>query len=301
MKYLKPWLSAAALSLAAFAGAQIIDNRNGRAFENEMYFNQEFIWQNKVRTIATSTAIKRPSRPIEARPDVVVYRFNEVGLLIQLDRVRSVLQFVDSTSILFRHNGLGDVEQRSERGTRGISTKEFKYDASGRIIRVDYGSAENIASDAGKLEPGKTIAVNSETFVWNEAAEGTAYRKEFNNYGLHYATTSVTSGTGGYLQKEETELILSGRITTNLYTYNERGWVSSVESTDNQATQKSSRLFEYDELGNLLKVKYLKNEEVVREVEILYTDNLLIEALLDMDMSTNDIVIQKFTYEFVQP
>ena len=45
----------------------------------------------------------------------------------------------------------------------------------------------------------------------------------------------------------------------------------------------------------------MKNEEVVREVEILYTDNLLIEALLDMDMSTNDIVIQKFTYEFVQP
>ncbi|MBL7941282.1 MAG: hypothetical protein JNM00_00855, partial [Flavobacteriales bacterium] len=97
---------------AGILQAQIIDNRNGKAFEDEMFFNQEFLWQNKIRVVSATTTIKRPSRPIEPRPDVLVYHFNEVGLLQQIDRVRSVLQFVDTTSILFRHNGLGEVELR---------------------------------------------------------------------------------------------------------------------------------------------------------------------------------------------
>ena len=44
--------------------AQIIDNRLGNVFKEEMYFNQEFLWQNKIKTITGVTSIKRPNRGI---------------------------------------------------------------------------------------------------------------------------------------------------------------------------------------------------------------------------------------------
>ncbi|MBL7941918.1 MAG: hypothetical protein JNM00_04090, partial [Flavobacteriales bacterium] len=114
----------------------------------------------------------------------------------------------------------------------------------------------------------------------------------------HYATSSITVSPEGYRQKEETELVLSGKITTHSYVYNEHGWIASIETSDNQGTNRYLRQFEYDEFGNLLKIRFLTNTHLDREIEILYTDTMLIEAVLDMDMSTQDIVIYKYAYEF---
>ncbi|MDZ4824409.1 MAG: hypothetical protein SH856_13200 [Flavobacteriales bacterium] len=283
--------------------SQIIDNRLGNAFEDEMFFNQEFLWQNKIKTITGTVSIKRTGRPIDQRPDISVFRINEVGLLNQIDKVTSVLHLMDSSSILFRRNDLGEVELRSEKGTKGYSTTQFNYDDEGHLVRIDYGKAENISAEKSKLEPGQSIIINSETFVWNEAGEGTLRRSNFNNYGLHYSNTTTTINELQYVTREVEELLMSGRTTTHTYTYNERGWISKIEATDNlhpitNGSPHSSKTFYYDDIGNLLKVEYREGEKVLREVEVLYTGTMLIEAFLDLDAGTNDITITKFTYEF---
>ena len=52
-----------ALVLASFsfhhAESQIIDNRLGNALKEEMFFNQQFLWSNKVKTMTGTTSIKR--------------------------------------------------------------------------------------------------------------------------------------------------------------------------------------------------------------------------------------------------
>ena len=111
------------MAAASLCNAQIIDNRKGNVFEDENYFNQEFLWQNKIKSVQGSVSIKRPQRPIEQRPDVFIYRFNEVGLLTQLDKVSSVLHLVDSMTIEYKRNDLGEVELRTEKGNRGFFTK----------------------------------------------------------------------------------------------------------------------------------------------------------------------------------
>ena len=152
-------------SVGLTASAQLIDNRIGNAFNEEMFFSQQFLWMNKIRSVTGVVSVKRPGKPIEQRPDISVYRFNEVGLMTRMDKVSSVKNLIDSLTIKFKRNDLGSIELREETGTRGYYSTGFVYDDPGRLIRVEYGTAENISTVKNKLEPGRTIAINAESVI----------------------------------------------------------------------------------------------------------------------------------------
>lgn len=280
------------------AGAQIIDNRNGNAFREEIFFSQQFLWLNKIRSITGVTSIKRPNRPIEQRPDLVVYRFNDVGLLQQMDKVSSVFNLVDSLSIRYHRNDIGEVYQKEETGNRGYLTTNYNYDEQGKLIRLDYGTAENISTNSGKLMPGQVITINSESFAWRDQQNGITNKSVYNNYGLHYSNWTISKNQAGYIETETEELIMSGKTTTRSYTYNEQGWVSAIQTKDNMSAMVKSQTFIYDKLGNLQKVNYFEDKSMIREIEVLYTKTMLVEAFLDHDLQSHDIIITKFSYEF---
>lgn len=277
---------------------QIIDNRLGKALQEEMYFNQEFIWTNKVKNITVSHAMKRTGRPIEQRPDLTVFHFNEVGLLRELDKMTSVLDIKDSLIIEYKRNATGDLEQKTENSRKGVYLTQFVYDKEGKVIREDYGKAENISAMKGKVETGPAVGVNSETFVWTELSPGVWKKSLYNNYGLLYAHRTIRKNALGYIESEEEELVMSARITTTTYKYNDRGWVSEIETKDNQGGKTKKSTFTYDRWGNLEKLQRYENTQMIEEVEVLYTETMLVEAILVQDMQTKDIQIQKFAYEF---
>ena len=276
----------------------MIDNRQGNAFKEEMFFNQQFLWLNKIKSITGVASIKRPNRPIEQRPDILVYRFNEVGLLSKIDKVTSVMNLVDSLTIEYKRNDLGEIELKKENGTKGFFTTQFNYDEHGHLIRLDYSKAENISTEKGHLEPGQVVTINSESFTWNDTQTGVVRKSNYNNYGLLYSNWTITRNALGYVESEAEELIVSGRTTNRIYSYNEHGWIQKIETSDNQSSNKKSQTFIYDALGNLLKVEYRDGTALYREVEVLYTPTMLIEAFLDHDLRSHDIVITKFAYEF---
>ncbi len=286
------------LTASSLMFSQIIDNRSGNAFKDDMFFSQQFLWLNKIKSVTGIKSIKRPNRPIEQRPDIVIYKFNEVGLLNEIDQVTSVLHLVDSLTIQYKRNDLGEVELKRENGSRGYYTTQYNYDERGRLMRLDYGKAENIAQEKGKLIPGQVTNINSESFVWTDNQNGIIRKSNFNNYGLHYSDWVITRNAEGYIQSEVEELKMSGRSVSRLYTYNDKGWIDQIETKDNQSTTVKREVFRYDKLGNLLKLEFFEGSEMVREVEVLYTSTMLIEAFLDHYLRSHDIEITKFTYEY---
>jgi len=278
--------------------AQLIDNRIGNAFNEEMFFSQQFLWMNKIKTITGVVSVKSPNRPIEQRPDISVYRFNEVGLMTRLDRVSSVRNLIDSLTIKFRRNDLGSIELREETGTRGYVSTGFVYDDHGRLIRIEYGTAENVATSKNKLEPGKTIALNAESVIWTEQENGILRKSVYNNYGLHYSNWTITKNPKGFVESEVEELIMSGRTKTKTYTYNEHGWISKIEWSDNMSSGRKAQTFIYDGLGNMQKVEYFDGKSMTREIEVLYSPTMLVEAFLDHNLENGDIIITKFSYEY---
>lgn len=284
--------------LPIFGFSQIIDNRKGNVFEEENYFNQEFLWTNKIKAIKGSISIKRPQRAIDQRPDMFVYRFNEVGLLHQLDKISSVLHLVDSMTIEFKRNDLGEVEIRTEKGNNGVYIKKFFYDKDGNLERQDYSKAENIATTPKEIQTGQGIIINSESFKYINQNDTVVRKSCFNNYGLLYSNIITTKNKLGYLLSEKEELVMSNRSKLKTYHYNEKGWLSEIHWLDEVGTVQRKHLFYYDPFGNLLKLEKYRGAEMEQEIEVLYTETMLIEAILDQDMSTKAITITKFTYEF---
>jgi hypothetical protein len=282
-----------------FGNAQIIDNREGKAFQQEMFFSQEFLWQNKISSITGVCQMKRTGKAIENRPDITVYHFNETGQLAKIDAVTSVLSLVDSTHIVFDRNELGLVQNRNELGRNGYTTTAFFYDHKGRVERIDNSVSENKSIEKLKLVPGLTVTVNSESFKYSEPSSLILRKESFNNYGLPYSVDLVYRDSAGFVTREEKELTLSSKSYSKTYTYNDKGWIaqiSTIESSSNKEIKRET--FQYDRIGNLVKVSYYANSILQREIEILYTPTSFVEATLDQDMGSKDILITKYSYDF---
>jgi hypothetical protein len=285
--------------IVQFGESQIIDNREGKAFQQEMFFSQEFLWQNKISSITGVCQMKRTGKAIENRPDITVYHFNETGQLAKIDAVTSVLSMVDSTHINFDRNELGLIQNRNELGRNGYSTTAFFYDNKGRVVRIDNSVSENKSLEKLTLVPGLTVTVNSETFKYSEPSALILRKESFNNYGLPYCIDLVFRDTSGFVSREAKELTLSGKNTSKVYTYNDKGWIAQISTVDGATEKEMKReTFHYDRIGNLVKVSYFTNTVLQREIEILYTPTSFIEATLDQDMGSKDILITKYSYEF---
>lgn len=243
--------------------------------------------------------MKRTGKAIENRPDITVYHFNETGQLAKIDAVTSVLSLVDSTQIVFDRNELGLVQNRNELGRNGYNTTSFFYDHKGRIERIDNSVSENKSIEKLKLVPGLTVTVNSESFKYSEPSALILRKESFNNYGLPYSIDLVYRDTAGFVTREEKELTLSGKSFNKQYTYNDKGWIAQIATIENASNKEIKReCFQYDRIGNLTKVSYFTNSILQREIEILYTPTSFIEATLDQDMGSKDILITKYSYEF---
>jgi hypothetical protein len=277
--------------------AQIIDNRRGGAFRDEIFFNQLFLAKNKISKISVSSSVKSLNKPIQNLPDMTVFYFDEHGQLKQMDKITSIVQWVDTLSILYQRTSPGVVKEIQNSSTRGYTTTKYTYDDKGRAVYVEYGSAENIATEPGKIQPGREFILNAESYQWVDEHEGLERCKLLNNYGLHYATKSVTRGADGYILKEEEELVMSGTRTSNIYQYNDHGWIASITHTGKEGREEKT-IYSYDDFGNVWKAEFFSGGDVVREVQILYTSTKLIEAILDQDKQSQQIKITKYTYQY---
>ncbi|MFM7309579.1 MAG: hypothetical protein ACKOZY_03150 [Flavobacteriales bacterium] len=285
---------------AMTSDGQIIDNRKGGAFRDEIFFNHSFLARNKIATITITTSEKPFNKPITKLPDMSVFHFDQQGQLKQWDKITSIVQWVDTLSILYQRASAIEVKEIQNSTSKGYTTTRFTYDDKGRLVYAEYGSAENVATQSGNIEPGREYVLNSESFQWSDEQAGMERCKLMNNYGLHYATRTVTRGQDGFLVKEEEELVMSGLTTSNTYHYNDHGWIDTMIHVSAQGDE-SKTVYSYDELGNVVRVEFIKSGVLEREVQVLYTPTKLIEAILDQDKQTQRILITKYSYQYREP
>ena len=273
--------------------AQMVNNKEGKAFENPITFNRSFIWENKILSIEDNVLVKMPGRPIDDLQQQITYRFGNTGILESKTTIAPKNFQRDTTSILFKRNDVGQLFAVESKSAQETTVTFNAYDSNGKLIRQDTKQIIAVASD----EP-REILVESNSYEYQFPKSNIVVRNNINNYGLTYSSFTTERNDQGFLIKETEEYFISNRTISANYKYNERGWVNEVVRTDSQSNEVEKVLYEYDKIGNVNFAKKFINNQLVEEYEVLYQNASLVKAILHQDIGSQMITIHKYEYKF---
>jgi len=292
--FLRYYITLILLGLIAGNGwTQMLNNKEGKAFDNAFLFNRSFIWENKIASITAIKQIKLPGRPINETEWKEVMSFNSTGILERKMLTTQGASFQDSSSILFNRNDIGQLFSIEQNKKTQTTITEMTYDSNGKITREDIKQILHLQG-----ENSREILVESTTYEYSFPQVNVVVRNNINNYGLSYSSFTTIKNDQGFLMKEIENFFVSQREITTLYEYNEKGWVSKTTTTDNTSNEKEETTFTYDNKGNVIFAKHNINNQPVEEFEVLYNQASMIKAILHQDIASQAITIHKYEYQF---
>jgi hypothetical protein len=272
----------------------MVNNKEGKAFENPITFNRSFIWENKILSIEENILVKMPGRPIDDLQKQIVYRFGNTGILESKTSIAPKNFQRDTTSILFKRNDVGQLFAVESKNAQETTITSNAYDSNGKLVRQD---TKQIIGGGNNNET-REILVESNSYEYQFPKPNIVVRNNINNYGLTYSSFTTDRNDQGFLISETEEFLISKRIITANYRYNERGWVSEVIRSDNQNNETEKVSYEYDKIGNVTFSKKFINNVLVEEYEVLYQNASLVKAILHQDIGSQVITIHKYEYQF---
>ena len=271
----------------------MLNNKEGKAFDNAFLFNRSFIWENKIASITAIKQIKLPGRPINETEWKEIMTFNSTGILEQKMLTTQGTSFQDSSSILFNRNDIGQLFSIEQNKKTETTITEMTYDSNGKITREDIKQILHLQGEGSR-----EILVESTTYEYSFPKPNVVVRNNINNYGLAYSSFTTIRNDQGFLIQELENFFVSQREITTLYEYNEKGWVSRTTQTDNKSNKTEETTFTYDNNGNVIFAKHSINNQLVEEFEVLYNPASMIKAILHQDIASQAITIHKYEYQF---
>ena len=121
-----------------------------------------------------------------------------------------------------------------------------------------------------------------------------------NSNGRPYQRQTYYYDSFNYLFIIHTRLLISNSTNYEKYTYNDRGFLKSIQyfNSENETPIKELR-YDYDEWGNVTFMDEYKDNERVIHKELLYDPStLILKTILSQDLVSNLITIIKFIPEF---
>ena len=279
---------------ASAVHAQMINNREGKAFDSPITFNRSFIWENKIKTITEKKVVKMTGRPIVDLNDITIYTFGPTGLLEKVETKKLVDTDPDSSSILYKRNDIGQLFLVESKKGSELNIQENIFDQTGKIKRTDI--KQRIEESKDKY---RDLLIESTTYEYSFPKENTIRRENINNYGLAFSAITTEKNEQGFLLSEEEEWYISKKVNKKSYHYNEKGWVEKISSSSSAGEVIDEQLeYHYDDIGNVLTAKKIVKGKAVEDYEVLYQNGALVKAILIQDLESAAITIHKYEYTF---
>ncbi len=290
-----------AFFLSHFGSTQILDNRDCSAFTDEPFFNKQFIQINHVKAIKGRIKTKRKLHPIQDKGLETYYGFDEAGILTHQYKTRFKSSKKDTTMVTYVYDDSNRVVVKRLNDSYGFYSYNYTFDDQGQVASEKYCRDENIGSSKVDFKLGKQTIIVSENFK-NEWMNDTLMKKRyFNNYGRPYQEKYYYWDDKGYLKEEETMLLLNSKRNKVSYVYNEKGLVvEKIQSSNVTGNSTLKHEYTYDDVGNLTQIDEYRNNKHVTKREIVYKDNMLLEAVIVWDVATEFMTIVSYDFEFYE-
>ena len=284
--------------LTTSARSQLIDNRTGSAFEDEMFFDEEFVENNNIKSVRGESWIKRNGETMKKLPGGEEYVFGEEGKLKKLYKVRKMFGSLDTLHILWDYNSQGKVVEKVESDKRGFYAERNEFGRDGHLQSKRFYRYSTNSSTRARFEPKEEYLINKEQCEHKEINDTVAVRVTLNNHGLQYKKVRTTWNSKGYLLSETLEYTVSGQKIKSVYSYNNSGWISSIKEEHFPGGNTSEKKFVYDEMGNLLFIDHFENGKKKYRTELLYDERMLLHSTIHRELESNIMNITKYFFAF---
>ncbi len=278
--------------LAAFIiNAQMIDNKNGIAFSDEPFFNEEFIKANKIKSIKGSYMFKKSGDIIRNTPYECIYEFNNDGLLVAYFETNHSNGIKDTIHNLYEYDAYGNLVKHQKKDKAGYQTLVYTYDKDFRITAIE--NRRDLLDKQNDVS--KSIYFNKEKIQYHDY--GNQIKKiTFNSYDLPYQEEIDYFDSLGYLIETSKKYKMTSNSLSRKFEYNEKGLLAAIRKSSNvNGVYDEELLFKYDDLGNLLEKHIYKNGQYISDIQIIYNlDTKLLSSILTRTVETNFIKILRF-------
>jgi len=275
--------------------AQVLDNRNGDAFTDKPFFNEDFIHQNKVKSLKGSFTYKKQGDILRPTEFKYVYEFDQAGHLVSTFETRTDDGSTDTTWNKYEYDANDNLIAHRKTDLDGFLSIRYAHDSLGRIVSEEF--VRDVDS-AGSIV--RSLTFNKERLTYADY-ERQMKRTRFNNYDLPYLDEYFNYNDLGYLVERIERITMTSMVYTFHYEYNREGKLAAIrKSTNRKEGYLEEFLFKYDELGNLIEKHIYRNGEFITDIQIIYNSkSKLLSSVLTRQVSTNFILILRFLdYEF---
>jgi hypothetical protein len=279
--------------------AQILDI-NKPLFSDFPFFNNEFIRTNKIKSITGSISSKKVKDIIRTKGLDYFYEFNENGTLkTQLSSYIKV-GLKDSSLISYTYNNKGNIAITRKSDSYGYYSYHYTYDSLDNIILQTYCRDENKFESKNKFELNKKYIIVSDSFSYQKLSDTQINKTFYNGYGKIFKVQRNYYNEYGYLIEEYSKFIIGNNKKKITYVYDEKGRLSKKHIYfDIAEDKKTTEIYSYDEIGNILDIKYLNNDTHTSTKQFLYDKKtMLLTAQLIQEIESKFIRIIQYEYQF---
>lgn len=274
----------------------MLDNQFGNAFTDMPFFNETFIFNNKLKALKGEYTFKKAGDIMRKTAYRCEYSFDNKGHLNSTFETRFNNGSKDTVHNIYEYNKENQLVLVRKKDHGGYQTVHYTLDSLGRIITIE--TRRDILDDNEEVE--KSFVINKETMKYNSYPQQQK-KTVFNSYNLPYLEEIKYYDSLGYLVNITEKLKMTSSKTIKKYEYNGKGLVSAIRTLSNVDGKYAEEwLYRYDDLGNLIEKHIYRNGKFVTDIQVIYNvDTKLLSSLLTRDVETNFIQILRFMdYEF---
>ena len=269
---------------------QILDNRTGKAFTEQPFFNSDFIKKNKIKKMGAIVSYKKQGGALTKTKLSYNFLFDELGRLIHTIETNYRGHTIDTLeNFYFYENNKILIHRKKE--MNGYTSIHYKYDTNGELVLKEFH--RDIINDQDSLINSTVLYVKK---IENRITKNSKKQIVFNNYNLPYKEITFIYSDDGYLLEQKEKMKMSSAFFKKTFSYNDQGWVSSKKNfTSTDSIPSESWGYKYDTWGNLTKVDYYRGKNLLEEKEIYYSEKTnLIANMLIINNKTNSLKIIRF-------
>ena len=275
-----------------WGGAQMLNTSAPLDLQSWYQFDPAFLAEAGIDTIEVRLQTKRDGRPIKNWNDVQRMAFDDQGRLTELFQTKAVGPITDTTHWLLTYGAHDHYLHKTEHNRSGYYVLEPVLDAEGRAVEMRYDKAP--APQPGQPLTGRT-RINTETFAY-KSTDSTEVCTAYNNYGLPYEKRTRTFNTLGYTTSVRTEFLVTRRVKTERYAYDERGRLAEVRFASSHSGRTERHVYRYDLAGSVTQIEAFENGELVNTYEVVYDNAGRIDGILVLNAAKGSLKILNFSY-----